>query len=218
MYKPLIKNFIFFKNFDNIDFIVRVILCFKPILAVRNDILIKDGDFVDDIIFVKKGKISIELPVLLNPKQDVVSNSMGYNPIYTNTNSLKTQSKRFGRFLTNFIQNKEDYNDDDVEIEYQNLKLLDIRRNEHFGDVLMLSNERSPLSAIVKSRKAELFYLNKKDAIDISNDFPQIWSKIQKKSVFNMQQIKKLMAKVMKIFCNLDINLLICFILKIDFC
>ena len=99
---------------------------------------------------------------------------MGYNPIYTNTNSLKTQSKRFGRFLTNFIQNKEDYNDDDVEIEYQNLKLLDIRRNEHFGDVLMLSNERSPLS--------------------------QIWTKIQKNSYFNMQQIKKLMTKVMKIF------------------
>ena len=48
----------------------------------------------------------------------------------------------------------------------------------------MLSNERSPLIAIVKSRKAELFYLNKKDAIDISNDYPQIWSKIEQKNQF----------------------------------
>ena len=64
----------------------------------------------------------------------------------------------------------------------------------------MLSNERSPVSAIVKSKKAELFYLNKKDSIEISNEYPQIWSKIQKKSIFNMKQIKKLMGKVMKIF------------------
>ena len=67
---------------------------------------------------------------------------------------------------------------------YQNYKILDIRKNEHFGEVLMLSNERSPLIAIVKSRKAELFYLNKKDAIDISNDYPQIWSKIEQKNQF----------------------------------
>ena len=200
MYEPIILNFVFFKNFDNKDFIVKVLFCFKPILAIKNDILIKDGDFVEDIIFVKKGKISIELPVLLNPNQEVTSNLIGYNTINANTRSLTTQSRRFDRFLNNFLQDKEDSNDEEEEIEYQNVKLLDIRRNEHFGDVLMLSNERSPLTAIVKSRKAELFYLNKKDAIDISHDFPQIWSKIQKNSYFNMQQIKKLMSKVMKLF------------------
>jgi hypothetical protein len=159
MYEPIILNFVFFKNFDNKDFIVKVLFCFKPILAIKNDILIKDGDFVEDIIFVKKGKISIELPVLLNPNQEVTSNLIGYNTINANTRSLTTQSRRFDRFLNNFLQDKEDSNDEEEEIEYQNVKLLDIRRNEHFGDVLMLSNERSPLSAIVKSRKAELFYL-----------------------------------------------------------
>ena len=42
MYEPIIANFIFFKNFDNKDFIVKVLFCFKPILAIRNDILIKE--------------------------------------------------------------------------------------------------------------------------------------------------------------------------------
>ncbi len=64
----------------------------------------------------------------------------------------------------------------------------------------MFSNERSPLCAIVKSRKAELFYLNKTDAIEISQSYPQIWQKITKKSLFNMAQIKRLMSKVIKIF------------------
>ena len=49
MYKPIIQNFIFFKNFQNTDFIVKVILAFKPILAYKNDILVNDGDIISRI-------------------------------------------------------------------------------------------------------------------------------------------------------------------------
>ena len=44
MYKPIIKNFIFFKHFDNIDFIVKVVLNLIPTIAIKNDVLIKEGD------------------------------------------------------------------------------------------------------------------------------------------------------------------------------
>ena len=209
MYEPIIVNFVFFKNFDNKDFIVRVIFCFKPILAIRNDILIKDGDFVEDIIFVKKGKLSLELPIRISPATETPKTGKS-NGIYNiptkvqnqNLSSIKTQNTKFANYLNNLNGDEFEEDEEEEPIEYQNLKLLDIRRNEHFGDVLMLSNERSPVSAIVKSKKAELFYLNKKDSIEISNEYPQIWSKIQKKSVFNMKQIKRLMGKVMKIFYN----------------
>ena len=186
MYEPIIKNFIFFKNFDNKDFIVRVLFCFKPILGIRNDILIKDGDFIEDIIFVKSGKIGLELPIRITDNSNEETNT-NYN-----TTNLYT---------TNYLcpHNTSDF-EEEPEYIYQNFKILDIRKNEHFGDVLMFSNERSPLSAIVKSRKAELFYLNKKDAIEISQSYPQIWQKITKKSLFNMAQIRRLMSKVIKIF------------------
>ena len=52
MYKPVIDNLVFFKNIDNQDFILKVILCFKPLYAIKGDILINDGDFVDEIIFL----------------------------------------------------------------------------------------------------------------------------------------------------------------------
>ena len=57
----LLLKISFFKNFDNNDFIVKVIFCFQPILAIKNDILIKDGDFIEDIIFniCKKREINI---------------------------------------------------------------------------------------------------------------------------------------------------------------
>jgi len=220
MYEPIIENFIFFKNFDNKDFIVKVIFSFKPILAIKNDILIKDGDFVEDIIFIKKGKITLELPIRINAdkenenKQSIgntLSNKSNFNFNKNNLKNINTlsnfqnsnsqtrkESTKFDIIKNNFI---EEIDEDEI-IEYQNYKILDIRKNEHFGEVLMLSNERSPLIAIVKSRKAELFYLNKKDAIEISNEYPQIWSKIQKKSFFNMKQIKRLMIKISKIFYN----------------
>ena len=80
MYKPIINNFVFFKNFDNIDFIVKVVLNFNPILSVRNDILIKEGDYVEDIIFIKRGRLNLELPL------DFLNNEVAKN--LTNTTLL----------------------------------------------------------------------------------------------------------------------------------
>ena len=64
----------------------------------------------------------------------------------------------------------------------------------------MFLNQRSPLNVRVKSKKAELFYLNKNDALDISSNFPIIWKKISTKSLFNFEQIKRYINKVKKIF------------------
>ena len=209
MYEPIIQNFIFFKNFDNKDFIVSVIFAFNPILAIKNDILIKDGEFVEDIIFVKKGKITLELPIKISQRvnKEETTQSSSNNFKYTQTssncfNQMKTQATKIGNFLNNIMPNEENINDpfEEDDGEYQKLKILDIRKNEHFGDVLMFSNERSPLCAVVKSRKAELFYLNKKDAIEISKSYSVIWQKIQEKSIFNMKQITRLMSRLQKIF------------------
>ena len=64
----------------------------------------------------------------------------------------------------------------------------------------MFLNRRSPLSMKVKSKNAELFLLNKTDAVEISMSFPKIWSLIIKKSLFNMEQIERLINKALKFF------------------
>ena len=53
----------------------------------------------------------------------------------------------------------------------------------------MLLDQRSPLCLRVKSKRAELFFLNKEDAINISTNYPQYWKKINQKSLFNMEQM-----------------------------
>ena len=206
MYEKIIQNFVFFKNFDNKDFIVSVVFAFKPIIAMKNDILIKEGEFVEDIIFVKKGKITLEYLVRIyqsteNIKESIKPNNLKFSSIHPGTfsfNFLNTQSTKSANFNYNITNNVPF--ESEKNIQYHRLKILDIRKNEHFGDVLMFSNERSPLSAIVKSRKAELFYLNKKDANEISSNYSLIWNKIEKKSIFNMKQIQRLMNRLEKIF------------------
>ena len=240
MYKPIINNFIFFKSFDNNDFIVRVILAFKPILAMKNDILVKDGDFIEEIIFVKKGRLSLEIPIDLNNennthllsltahnntyKKDSTINNNSFcmspsrkknqqitssiNP-YINKTSSKTfhledisprPSPRKKRTAELKQREKEELEEKERQKNIQYLKILEIRKNEHFGDILMFLNRRSPLCAKVKSKKAEFFFLNKTDAVEISTCYPRIWNKINKKSLFNMEQIQRLINKVVKIF------------------
>ena len=205
MYKPMINGFIFFKNFSNSDFIVKIILALKPILALRNDILIKDGDFVEDIIFVKKGKLSLELPLDFSSPKKIRSfkkSSITFNRDNTlsqfNTNSFNFKSKKLNYCNTvarvQTIENKENI---------QNYRILQIRKNEHFGDILMFLNQRSRLCLKVKSKKAELFFLNKSDAINISTIYPQYWKKINKKSLFNMEQIKRLINKITRLIKNI---------------
>ena len=206
MYEPIIQNFVFFKYFDNKDFIVSVIFAFKPIIAIKNDILIKDGEFVEDIIFVKSGKITLEYPIKIKNKDEGDKKQTGlyHSQLSSKYSSIKGQNtKKFANFIDNFLLNNTCDNnsfEEEESFEIQKIRILDIRKNEHFGDILMFSNERSPLCATVKSRKAELFYLNKKDAIDISKSYSIIWHKIQRISSFNMQQIRRLMMRLEKIF------------------
>ena len=216
MYKPIINNFIFFKDFSNEDFIVKIILALKPILAIKNDILIKDGDLVEDIIFVKRGRLSLELPLIISfKKKKERKHSSGNSSTMNKTTLLFNNVARdetINQGLYNFNPNKKNsskilnirskfsFKEEKEDIQY--FRILEIRRNEHFGDILMFLDYRSPLSLKVKSKKAELFFLNREDAIGISTNYPQYWKTINKKSLFNMEQIKRLTNRLVNIVTN----------------
>ena len=253
MYKPIIKNFIFFKNFQNTDFIVRVILAFRPIIADRNDILINNDDMVEDIMFVKHGVLSVELPInISNPQKNIdkylnmsvlkeAKNSDNGNVgnttiLYTKLNDKLNNNIKNTNFKTtirNFSDSNKNNNDflgtkiglnsalfssengtdislrkkftfsDKEKDEIRYVKILCIRENEHFGDVMMFLEKRSPLRVRVKSKKVELFFLKKMDAINISISYPNIWRRINKKSVFNFEQIKKSINKIVDIYSSI---------------
>ena len=107
MYKPIIKNFIFFKNFHNKDFIVRVILAFKAIIAYKNDILVTEGDLLEDIMFVKKGALSVELPINISNPQKNIDRYLNRPLLKEKTESnIDNISNDFGSWLSSNRNNR----------------------------------------------------------------------------------------------------------------
>ena len=219
MYRDIIYNFIFFKKFYNTDFIIQVVLAFKPIQALRNEKLVKEGEYIEEIFFVKRGVLSLEIPLPVVLKNETIQKM--------ETMRFAKAQRRFGirNATLNFLKqrtlsngnnsspseldiptNEELKNKNgvgqikDMRQHQQYIKIIEIRRNEHFGDILMFLNKRSPLSVKVKTKVCELFLLKKTDAVEISMNFPKIWRKIIKKSLFNMEQIERLINKTLKFF------------------
>ena len=220
MYKPIITKFTFFKNIDNIDFIIKVILAFRPVIAVKNDIIINDGDIVEEIIFVKKGVLIVQLLVNMN---DYKENIKKYSTINlfnlqnksnlekilnssdktsNNSNITKKLTKK-NSFDNNSLKSsfkckiEKKISNEDKNRKY--IKIINIRENEHFGDVLMFSEQRSPMRLMVRSNKAEFFILKKEDVVKISFSYSNIWRRINKISVYNFEQMKKSIHKIIKL-------------------
>ena len=212
IYKPIIRNFQFFKSFENSDFFVKIVTSLKPILSIKEDILIQEGDVIEDIIFIKNGVLTLEIIIDLNdPKNSIeshlemtgldcfknISNDK-FNALMNLSTINSNYNKEFGKqiFYGKYENKKE-------------IKIIDLRKNEHFGDILMILNEKSPLTIKVKSKKAELFFLQKTEATLISNRYPNIWKRIVNRSLHNMKQIKSLIRKKIFVFIeayNIDIN------------
>ena len=212
IYKPIIQNFQFFKSFENSDFFVKIVTSMKPILSMKDDILIQEGDIIEDIIFIKKGVLTLEIIIDLNePKKSIESHlemtkmecfkNISNNKLtaFMNMNTLNSSyNSEFGQkiFSDKYAKKKE-------------IKIIDLRKNEHFGDILMILNEKSPVAVKVKSKKAELFFLQKTEATEISNRYSNIWKRIVNRSLHNMKQIKNLIRKKVFLFIetyNIEIN------------
>ena len=193
MYKPVIENFVFFKYFKNEDFIMKVLMCFQPNICLKNERIVNRGDFMDEMLFVRSGKLAIELPLPSDITAQLMETKERKLTQYFTEYKLTGIATRVDSFTETKNEHKE-VND----IQY--VKLLEIHKNEHYGDIVMFLNKRSPLGVRVCTRKAELFYLKKADAISISMSFPSIWKKLITNSLFNMKQISSLIKKTLNYF------------------
>ena len=204
MYKTYINGFVFFKDVENRDFIVQVISKLEPIIGFKNDVLVEEGESIDNIIFIKDGVLSLEIWIDLNHPQTSIKNYL------INNGFLKIKGNKLNHIETPFPKEIEDEEDEKKKVEYdtedniKKLKVLNIRKNEHFGDVFMFLNKKCPLYVRVKSSKADLLLLKKLDAIDISSNYQDIWKNIIKRPLANSRIITRLTMKLITNFCNFN--------------
>ena len=86
----------------------------------------------------------------------------------------------------------------------QYIRILDLLKNEYFGDIFMFLNIPNPLSLRVKSKRVELYILRKKDSFNIKKDYQNIWQRISKKSVHNIKSLKSLTLGIIKRYCEMN--------------
>ena len=250
MYDKYVHNFKFFKKNNNSVFIAEVLNNFIPTTAKKNEFLIYEGELVEEIIFIKDGKISFNAAINTEEPSSSINkyflerfapftkeeennllkenlNNITHTSQITNKSYDKTRNK-LNNVLKNFtyevscedkanlqiIQNIEinNYNDFDIkggaiindEGNYQYLKIVDIRKNEHFGCVFISLNKPCPLSLQVRSKFAELFLFKKAQALNLSRNYPNIWQKLYGKEFLNIIKIKKKTFSMLRKYIELN--------------
>ena len=241
IYKKVINEFRIFKDVKNSNFILQVLTNFIPIISKKEEIIIFQGEIIQNIVFVKDGRLSLEISIDLNDpyksiqnylddnlkeiqKKDEVSSNKylissarimkerNYNDLkeeidnilQDNKNTLVNNSRIDNNGISvdlgrlDFSRNEKENNNDNYHI----IKIIDVRKNEHYGDVHLIMEKPSPFTLKAKSRIAELLLLRKHNAIMFSKNFPNIWKKIQNKSYHNLVSIKKLTLKILKRYYN----------------
>ena len=207
MYKDFINNFVFFRDNHHSDFIVKVITSLKPLLTFKDDILIQEGDYVKEIFFVKSGVLVLNINIDQDNLEESINKYLDIdergkiNISYISKKIIGECSpdndiNLYEKVTTYFMnRRKKEINNNKKNLNLLEIKIIEVHKNEHFGDALMFLNEKSPLSLKVRSKVSELLVLRKMEAIEIYSIYPNIWDRINKKSIFNMEQIKKRIKK-----------------------
>ena len=231
IYGNIIKKFNFFKECENSDFILRILTSFIPMTAKKGAFIIHEGELVDNIIFVKEGRLSLIAAIDLDNPLISIDNYLGEkfedinekmdtkldNSAINKSMNLGLKIEKAQTEIRTFLKTKDelnnsnieqeiaklDYDGDDFEVgNHQFLNILDILKNEHYGEVYMFLQKPSPLSLRVKSKYSQLFLLRKHEAMMISKAYPNVWKKIYQKSYHNMKSIKKLTKKIVIHYCQ----------------
>ena len=74
IYGSIIKKFKFFKECENSDFILRALTSFIPLSTKKGAFIIQEGEIVDNIVFVREGRLSLVASIDLdNPLSSIES-------------------------------------------------------------------------------------------------------------------------------------------------
>ena len=229
IHKQVISNFKIFKKCQNSDFINKLLTNFIPLFSKKNAILIYENQLIENLVFVKNGRLSLEAAIDIETPIRSINEYFNFKfiDIKENNNKMSLQLTSYNTFFNeNIIEGEEELKVNDhsalkesiiekeigkcefegeefEESNYQFINIINITKNESYGIVYMFLSKPSPLSLRVKSKKAELFLLRKSDAFSIAKRFPNIWKKQYKRSYINMHSIKKRTIKKLTDYCQI---------------
>ena len=79
MYRADIKNFKFFKNCGNSNFIIQVLSNFVPSTSKKYELLVYEGEMIEDLIIIKDGRLSLEAAIDTQDPEKSIRNYFNVN-------------------------------------------------------------------------------------------------------------------------------------------
>ena len=79
MYESCIKNFKLFKNCDNSNFIIQILSNFVPAISKKSEILLYEGEMIEEIVIVKDGRLSLEAAIDIEEPEESIKNYFNIN-------------------------------------------------------------------------------------------------------------------------------------------
>ena len=217
MYKLTLERFYFFKGISNTNFLVDILSYYSPKTASKDEILIKEDDIIEEIIFVREGKLSLEIPINIdNPEESInkylsydfleYAFNLDYNHKINQNNNNTNLSICSNKTNISFTQvNTHNKNNEKEEIIDNNihLKVHNVLKNEDYGSIFMYFGKRSPFAVRVKSKKVKLFALKKSDFSKLCSQYKNVIRRIQKKKKKNIKMVKSIFIKIITRFCDI---------------
>ena len=79
MFDTCIKNFKLFKNCDNSNFIIQVLSKFVPAVHKKAEVIVYEGEMIEEIVIVKDGRLSLEAAIDIDEPEESIRNYFNIN-------------------------------------------------------------------------------------------------------------------------------------------
>ena len=196
MYEYEIKKFGFLDKVQNKDILINILFLLRSQRVGRFDCLVEEKQQLEEMIFIKKGKILLEKKINLSKlfyfqfndfcKNNTISKLVNFNDsktkLFLRNNSIKINSHSHIKFS-----------------KFKTIKILQLCSWDYFGDSLILADLKSPVSLIVNSKWAELFTLSRDDLNSLIVTFNDKLSTSLYSSAQNMDVLNEIIeSKIIK--------------------
>jgi len=119
MHESCIKNFKFFKNCDNSNFIIQVLSKFVPAVSKKSEILVYEGEMIEEIVIVKDGRLSLEAAIDIEDPEESIKNYFNINfQGITKAKEIKKIEEANKKFNSSYLMPSKNIKD------YDNVKFM----------------------------------------------------------------------------------------------
>ena len=220
MFKTEIKRFTFFKGISNTNFISEILYNFSSVICKKNEIILSENEIIDEIIFVKDGRLSLELPIdMENPEisanEYLSEEFMNFAFNFYNDDFKFAESNINKHSITSLLEEErreshifhfknEKYKNKKTEKEpiLFYLRIFDVHKDEDYGGIYMFYGKRSPFRVKVRSKKAKLYTIKRDDFSTINDSYKNIIKRTQKKEKKSLKNVKNALIKTIDRFCK----------------